>query len=927
MIKKYFCKQILSLKKCFFFIFLLPFILNAQYDSSAYLSIKDSTTLTLKGKEFKIDSLLNAQIKDSIVSNLGYDLYDYAIWHYLNGDEEKAIIVSKNFVKVIDSLPGFDEEIHKAGLSNLGFFYDNKNDYFNAYMIYKKLCTLGTPDQYTANAYRLAGRNLRSLGDFYLASDYFESSITIAKKIKDTRVYILNSVDASINYKEMATAKSLKRSVDVLSTVIKITNNLTNDLSNEPIGISDDNKFMVYNHLGNAFNDRDDYDFKNSYLNYNKSLTIATKTNDPKLLAVAYNDLGYLYLHDKNKEALKYFNEALEQEPDIESNSIIYANISTYYLKLKNYKKSLYHIQKAIDVLSNIEENHSQSLPSKNAVSICSYKFELLQNLIGKAEIWLDFYENSNKDDQLLLNTLETLRLADYLVDIIRLESNEQQSKLFWRRTATNIYTSAVKACFYLDQPTEAFYFMEKNKALLLLEDVSLRALRENNVVPERIHQRQFDLRREILNQTNALNNSEKKDSLKSLVAASKEAYRSFVDSLQSNFKFYYRSQKSAQTISILEVQKNLSKNDNKAYIEYMLGEDRGYGLLITKTATKFFELKEYKKLFTRAVKFRTLLETPLKTKKDKEVYTEVASLLYQSLLPPEITQEIRNKKLIIIPDAYLQNIPFESLLTSLKSDSYLIKQHEINYTYSITFLTKNKIINRTNNQDFIGFAPINFKDNLSSLPASKYEIETASSLFSTTNYLYGDASTQNFIDNIKNHNIIHIASHSDATDAQRPYIVFNDKRLSLDELYLTENTADLVVLSACKTSLGSLKEGEGVMSLARGFFNTGANSVLSSLWNINDKSSSQIISDFYIEIKKGKSKSEALRTAKLNYINSHTLSNQSPYYWASFVLIGDSENNFAHSQSWFLTTPFLLLISLIIIALLFFRKIKKRNG
>ena len=72
-----------------------------------------------------------------------------------------------------------------------------------------------------------------------------------------------------------------------------------------------------------------------------------------------------------------------------------------------------------------------------------------------------------------------------------------------------------------------------------------------------------------------------------------------------------------------------------------------------------------------------------------------------------------------------------------------------------------------------------------------------------------------------------------------------------------------IFVLSACNTSLGNIKEGEGVFSLARGFFYSGANSVVSSLWNVNDKSTSQIISSFYENLEKGKSKSSALRLAK----------------------------------------------------------------
>ena len=179
----------------------------------------------------------------------------------------------------------------------------------------------------------------------------------------------------------------------------------------------------------------------------------------------------------------------------------------------------------------------------------------------------------------------------------------------------------------------------------------------------------------------------------------------------------------------------------------------------------------------------------------------------------------------------------------------------------------------------------------MASLTRSKEEVGFGAAQFSATTFLYDTATKENFINNSLGSSIIHLASHSNASDTENPWIAFNDEKLTLDELYLTRNSADLVVLSACETSLGELNQGEGVMSLSRGFFNTGANSVLSTLWNVNDKSSSEIIIDFYKQLKKGKTKSEALRQAKLNYLDTHKLSELSPYYWASFVLIGDANS------------------------------------
>ena len=112
------------------------------------------------------------------------------------------------------------------------------------------------------------------------------------------------------------------------------------------------------------------------------------------------------------------------------------------------------------------------------------------------------------------------------------------------------------------------------------------------------------------------------------------------------------------------------------------------------------------------------------------------------------------------------------------------------------------------------------------------------------------------------------------------------DGFLLVREIYNLRLTADMIVLSACQTGRGRLENIEGVLGLPRIFFYCGAGSVVSSLWKINDKSTTKFMFYFYKYISEGNSKPQALRLAKIKMMKTKY---SHPFHWASFVLYGDS--------------------------------------
>jgi len=144
---------------------------------------------------------------------------------------------------------------------------------------------------------------------------------------------------------------------------------------------------------------------------------------------------------------------------------------------------------------------------------------------------------------------------------------------------------------------------------------------------------------------------------------------------------------------------------------------------------------------------------------------------------------------------------------------------------------------------------------------------------------------------------IVHFATHGlfDSQHPDRSAVVLSlvdpagnpqAGLLKLTDIFNLKLPADLIVLSACQSALGSDIKGEGLVGLTRAFMYAGAKRVVASLWNVDDLASSELMTSFYSELARGDSPTLALRKAKLKLMKSRAWS--SPYYWAPFIFQGE---------------------------------------
>jgi CHAT domain-containing protein len=106
-----------------------------------------------------------------------------------------------------------------------------------------------------------------------------------------------------------------------------------------------------------------------------------------------------------------------------------------------------------------------------------------------------------------------------------------------------------------------------------------------------------------------------------------------------------------------------------------------------------------------------------------------------------------------------------------------------------------------------------------------------------------------------------------------------------MGEIARLQSDADLVTLSACRTGVGKLLSGEGMMALSRAFMYAGAHAVVSTLWDVNDESTAAMMKELYAQLNSGLSPEDALRQVKRRTLRRSTSLWRDPHFWAPFVV------------------------------------------
>ena len=346
-----------------------------------------------------------------------------------------------------------------------------------------------------------------------------------------------------------------------------------------------------------------------------------------------------------------------------------------------------------------------------------------------------------------------------------------------------------------------------------------------------------------------------------------------------------YASLQKVGIVSVEEVQRVLP--EDSTLVEYFIARDEVLAFLISKdravvrrhvcTRSRIQHLYERLRLqldtfligndYVREYKEQLL-----------EATTDHLSSMYTELIEP-LADGIHTKHLIIVPHGVLHYFPFHAFFDG---KDYLIDRHTISYAPSASVLRycieRKPVENAT--PLLIGVADEN-------APMITRELKQLRQIFPQARSYFGRRATRRvFRREAAQAEFVHVATHAMFRHDNPIFSSFKlaDGWMTALDVYSIQCQTNLLTISGCKSGLSQLTGEEELLGLMRGFLYAGARSLLLSLWDVNDRSTSVFMETFYQSWQNGLSKAEALRQAiqKVRSEEPH------PYFWAPFLLVGN---------------------------------------
>jgi CHAT domain-containing protein/Tfp pilus assembly protein PilF len=778
-----------------------------------------------------------------------------------------------------------------------------------------------------SSAYYSLGVYHYFLGDYGRTKDYMRECIGIREKLyAPTHYSLIGPYEVlGIAYEESGdydqTLKNLRKARPIIRK---------NYGENSPIeAYNYENTALCFKSLGNL----------DSALHYiklaNQILPKKLQKNDPSLL-IHYFSLATIY-YEKEEWATSLLmleksnrigeENGMANSTDFAQNLGLRAMIA---VKLGDWAEAEEYFQKALKVVrikgDGLNPDDYKMVPNSLWVinEYSNYLLDRYEKLGNKND--LDGFNTYSKLYLELSNKFRKQFVDPYTKSVLIKDNAE----VFEDKIGTYQKLYAEKA---EDQYLEKVYDFSENARATMLRDLQDDKIQSYAGIPDSVLEKEKLLRKELADLNSSWMDAPESDSIQKALFLKKEALNEFIQDSRKRYPRYYELKYEVNIPGLDSVQNSV---DNEMVLLEYLSDHRNYFVLMISN-----DFRELIPLGSKAEILKEVIGWKESIVQLNSAANDLHSRNLYDLLWQPLEGKLNKNRIVIIPSGPLFYLNFETLRAP---EGYLIQQFNISYALSIDLFLKKRKTNQ--NEGVMAIAP-GFEDELKEAYTSKldsieqadrnylytvrqpWSVKLASRLGGSKSLVGSMASEANVKETIKNGNVIYFGTHAiaNADDPLRSRLVLakdmegEDGYLHAYELFGLPVEADLAVLNACESGLGNIQKGEGMISLSYSLQFAGCPSTVMSLWKVDEKVSTQITESFFDFLADGKSKSEALRMAKLKYLENAKGDLVHPFYWGGLVLMGqDGMVEIETGKSSYLV---FLMLGLVLVVVLYARKKK----
>jgi CHAT domain-containing protein/tetratricopeptide (TPR) repeat protein len=836
----------------------------------------------------------------------------------------------------------------------MGSYQDAETYYLRAFQVFQ---VSSAPDSEDFNRiYSNMGYLYRKQGDLQKALDYGQKALEIKLKNYAADHPSVAKYHRNIGkvYQEMG---AYQAALPYMKEGLRI--------AEAALGSSHPQAAGAMTELAGVYADLKDYPTAlRLYHNGQKRLEQALPPDHPYVLA-GYFNLAVVYREQgARQEALAHYQFALKKlgARDYRPTSLIAQacqDIAETWLELNDLDSALAYCQLGLQELSADSGSSNDRWDDNPELTSIQDELACLKLLGTKALVLEALAAPQERPEPMLKAALTTVQLALRLIGKLRQGYASEASRQHLNTGTAELYKTGVKTAMRLYRITgdaaylwQAFEISESSRASLLWRSLSEGWALLDAELPQaesaalaKLEKQIADLEEELAEAAER-NRPESAQTLQSALFEAKQAYAEQLATLEEAYPRFRQLRYAMPALDQGALMKKLAA-ERASLLAYFYDDRQIYLFLLDENGLQGFAQALPADFEASISGIRTVdIASFSYQNSTAAAYLQRVHLLHDLLIGPCRSRLAGKRRLLIIPHGILNYLPFELLApatgkTGFRPQAYLLREFSIHYAWSAAIWAKPLPEPRQAPLAFAGFAPAypaaaaasGYRSQLAELTFSVSEAKAGKQWFGGKVFLEGDATESAFRETAPRCRILHLAAHAIADD-ERPLqsgLAFSlegdtlaDGFLHAYEIYKLALSAELAVISACNSGFGRLAEGEGAISLGRAFFHAGCRSIVVSQWLANDHSSAQLMVNFYDYLAQGHAKDEALRQAKLDYLDAADALTAHPYFWAGLVAVGDMRPISSNGRSYH---KWLGLIGLAGLFLIAFALARRRHG